>query len=150
MSPSHSKSWMVFCIKLSNSSISLLERKNCGAWLMSPIYLLKFHVMGGLVLWQSLLQVQDSLSLSFISLMWTFPPPPLFCFVLLVWYRFLVCELWNHVLQISKTCDMKKRFFFSNWYMYFTESFLKWNQISYTLGENQLLKIWLYNIDTAL
>ena len=74
---------MVFCIKLSNSSISLLERKNCGAWLMSAIYLLKFHVMEGLVVWQSLLQVQDSLRLSFMSLMWTLSPPTptvLFCF----------------------------------------------------------------------
>ena len=54
---------------------------------MSAIYLLKFHVMGGLVVWQSLLQVQDRLSLAFISLMWTFlssrPPTVLFCFV---WY----------------------------------------------------------------
>ena len=149
MSTSHSKSWMVFCIKLSNSSISLLERKNCGAWLMSAIYLLKFHVMEGLVVWQSLLQVQDSLRLSFMSLMWTLSPPTptvLFGFFL-VWFRFLVCELWNHIFQISKTCDVKKRFFFfSDLYMYFTESFLKWNQISYTLGENQLLKIQDYII----
>ena len=142
MSPSHSKSWMVFCIKLSNSSISLLERKNCGAWLMSAIYLLKFHVMG--VWWFGSLSfrsrtVLDCPSCHLCEL--SLPPSPLFCFVFLVWYRFLVCELWNHILQISKTCDVKKRFFFSDLYMYFTESFLKWNQISYTLGENHLLKI---------
>ena len=42
---------------------------------------------GGLVVWQSLLQVQDRLSLAFISLMWTFPllpPPP----TVLFWFFF--------------------------------------------------------------